>query len=86
MQRVFGITQFKIDPTFANGQDLPQAQLSLQQQVTSRITLNYSTPVQAGGEQAVSGQYLISREWSASATRDQFGLFSIKLMYTRQFK
>jgi len=86
MQRVFGITQFKIDPTFANGQDLPQAQLSLQQQVTSRITLNYSTPVQGGGEEAVSGQYLISREWSATATRDQFGLFSIKLMYKKQFK
>jgi translocation and assembly module TamB len=86
MQRVFGITQFKIDPTFANGQDLPQAQLSLQQQVTSRITLNYSTPVQGGGEESVSGQYLISKEWSATATRDQFGLFSIKLLYKKQFK
>jgi translocation and assembly module TamB len=86
LQRVFGLTQFKIDPTFANGQDLPQAQLSLQQQVTSRITLTYSTPVQSGGQQAVSGQYLISREWSATATRDQFGLFSIKLLFQRQFK
>jgi translocation and assembly module TamB len=86
MQRVFGLTQFRIDPTFANGQDLPQAQISLQQQVTSRITLTYSTPVEYGGEQAVSGQYMLSREWSASATRDQFGLFSIKLMYKKQFK
>jgi len=86
LQRVFGITQFKIDPTFANGQDLPQAQLSVQQQVTSRITLNYSTPVQGAGEEAVSGQYLISRQWSATATRDQFGLFSIKVLYKRQFK
>ena len=86
LQRVFGITQFKIDPSFANGQGLPQAQLSLQQQVTSRITLTYSTPVQSGGQQAVSGQYLISPEWSATATRDQFGLFSVKLMYKRQFK
>ena len=86
MQRVFGLTQFKIDPTFANGQDLPQAQLSLQQQVTSRVTLTYSTPVESGGEQAVSGQYLINPQWSVSATRDQFGLFSIKLMYKKQFK
>jgi translocation and assembly module TamB len=86
MQRVFGLTQFKIDPTFANGQDLPQAQLSVQQQVTSRITLSYSTPVQAGGEEAVSGQYLISPTWSATATRDQFGLFSVKLLYKKQLK
>jgi translocation and assembly module TamB len=86
LQRVFGLSQFKIDPTFANGQDLPQAQLSLQQQVTSRITLTYSTPIQGGGQEAISGQYLMSREWSATATRDQFGLFSIKLLYKRQFK
>jgi translocation and assembly module TamB len=86
LQRVFGLSQFKIDPTFANGQDLPQAQLSIQEQVTSRITLTYSTPVQAGGEQAVSGQYVITPIWSASATRDQFGLFSVKLTYKKQFK
>jgi hypothetical protein len=42
--------------------------------------------VQGGGEEAVSGQYLISREWSATATRDQFGLFSIKLLFKKQLK
>jgi translocation and assembly module TamB len=86
LQRVFGISQIKIDPTFANGQDLPQAQFSVQQQVTSKITLTYSTPSQAGGEESVSGQYIISPRWSATATRDQFGLFSVKLMYKKQFK
>jgi translocation and assembly module TamB len=86
LQRVFGLTQFRLDPTFANGQDLPQAQLSVQQQVTSRITLTYSIPVEGDGEEAVSGQYLISREWSVTATRDQFGLFSLKLLYKKQFK
>jgi translocation and assembly module TamB len=86
LQRVFGISQIKIDPTFANGQDLPTAQFSVEQRITSRITLTYSTPSQAGGQEAVSGQYLISPQWSATATRDQFGLFSIKIMYKRQFK
>jgi translocation and assembly module TamB len=86
LQRVFGISQIKIDPTFANGQDLPQAQFSVQQQITSRITLTYSTPSQAGGQEAISGQYLITPQWSASATRDEFGLISLKLMYKRQLK
>jgi translocation and assembly module TamB len=86
MQRVFGLTQFKIDPTFYNGLDFPQAQLTVQQQVTSRVTLTYATPVQYGGQEAVGGQYLINRDWSASATRDQWGLLSIKLTYRRQFK
>ncbi len=86
LQRVFGLTQLKIDPTFANGQDLPQAAISLQQQVTSRITLTYSTPVGYASQTAVSGQFLLSPEWSAAATRDQFGLLSIKLMFKKQFK
>jgi len=86
LQRVFGISQFKIDPTFANGSGLPEAQLSLQQQVTSRLTLTYSTAVDDASQQAVSGQFLISKKWSATATRDQFGLFSIKLMYKTELK
>jgi len=60
--------------------------LSLQQQITSRLTLTYSTAVDDASQQAVSGQFLISKQWSATATRDQFGLFSIKLMYKTQFK
>jgi translocation and assembly module TamB len=86
LQRVFGISQFKIDPTFANGSGLPEAQLSIQQQVTSRLTLTYSTAVDDASQQAVSGQFQISKQWSATATRDQYGLFSIKLMYKTQFK
>lgn len=86
LQRVFGLTQFKIDPTFANGQGLPQAAVSLQQQVTSRMTLTYSTPVGYASQTAVSGQFLITRDWSAAATRDEFGLFSIKLIYKKQLK
>ena len=32
LQRVFGVSQLKIDPTFVSGSELPQARLTLQQQ------------------------------------------------------
>ena len=86
LQRVFGLSQLKIDPTFVSGSDLPQAQISLRQQVTSRMTLTYSTPVDDPTQQAVSGEFLLSRAWSATASYDQFGLFSIKLLYKRQIQ
>src|SRR5258706_6627281 len=37
LQTVFGVSQLKIDPTITTGSNLPQARLSLQQQVTPEI-------------------------------------------------
>jgi translocation and assembly module TamB len=85
LQRVFGVTQFKIDPTFASGSDLPQAQLTLQQQVTTRLTLTYSAALDNPSAQAVRGEFTVSPQWSATATRDQYGIFSFKFLYKRQF-
>jgi translocation and assembly module TamB len=84
LQRVFGVTQFKIDPTFANGSDLPQAQLTLQQQVTTRVTLTYSAALDNPGAQSVRGEFTVSPQWSAIATRDQNGIFSVKFLYKKQ--
>jgi translocation and assembly module TamB len=86
LQRVFGITQFKIDPTFASGSDLPQAQLSLQQQVTDHLTLTYTTALDNPNAQALRGEFTFNKQWSATATRDQYGLFSVKFLYKKQFK
>lgn len=86
LQRVFGITQLNIQPTFANNSALPTAQFSVEQQVTSRITFTYTTAVEEAGQTAVSGQFFLTRQWSAMAMRDQFGLFTFKLTYKKQFQ
>ena len=46
LERVFGVSQLKIDPTFPSGSELPQARLTLQQQITSNLTFTYITNVQ----------------------------------------
>jgi translocation and assembly module TamB len=86
LQRVFGVSQFKIDPSFAGNSDLPQAQVSLQQQVTPRLTLTYTTALDDPSVRAVSGEFILSRQWSATATRDQYGLFNVKFLYKKQFR
>jgi translocation and assembly module TamB len=86
LQRVFGVSQFRIDPTFANGSGLPQAQLTLQQQVTSRMVLTYSTALDNPSAQALGGEFTLSKQWSATAVRDEFGNFSVKLLYKRQIR
>ena len=35
LERVFGVSQLKIDPTFTSGSELPQARVTLQQQIAT---------------------------------------------------
>jgi hypothetical protein len=58
----------------------------LSQQVTSRITLNYSTALDNPSAQNISGDFSFSRQWSATATRDQYGLFSVKFQFKKSFQ
>jgi translocation and assembly module TamB len=86
LQRVFGVTQLKIDPTLTNGSQLPQAQLSLQQQVADNITFTYVTALDSANAQIISVEFALNRQWSATAMRDQNGIFSVNLIYKKQFR
>jgi translocation and assembly module TamB len=83
LQRVFGITQLKIDPSFAGSSDLPQATIALQQKVTNAVTLTYMTAVDNPSSEVISGEWDFNRQWSATATRDEYGIVSIMLTYKR---
>jgi translocation and assembly module TamB len=85
LQRVFGVSQLKIDPTFTSGSDLPQARLTLQQQVASNITFTYVTALNDPNTQTVRVEWAVNPQWSAMATRDQNGIFSVKFLYKKQF-
>ena len=85
LQRVFGVSQLKIDPTFTSGSDLPQARLTLQQQVASNVTFTYVTALNDPNSQTVRVEWAVNPQWSARATRDQNGIFSVKFLYKKQF-
>jgi translocation and assembly module TamB len=86
MQRVFGVTQLKIDPTFTSGSDLPQANLTLQQQITSNITFTYVSALDNANAQTIRVEMTLNPQWSATAMRDQNGIFSINLLYKKQLR
>jgi translocation and assembly module TamB len=86
LQRVFGVSQLRIDPSFISGSDLPQAQVTLQQRVTSSLTLTYITALDNSNTKVVRGEWMLSPQWSAIATRDVYGIFSIKLLYKMQLR
>ncbi|HYI93855.1 MAG TPA: translocation/assembly module TamB domain-containing protein [Bryobacteraceae bacterium] len=86
LQRVFGVSQLKIDPTFTSGSDLPQARVTLEQQVAPNLTFTYVTALEDPNTQIVRIEWSLSRQWSAMANRDENGIFSIDFLYKKQFR
>jgi translocation and assembly module TamB len=86
LQRVFGVSQLKIDPTFTSGSQLPQAQMTLQQQIASNLTFTYVTALDNPNATTIRVDLTLNPQWSAQATRDQNGIFSVNLMYKRQMR
>jgi translocation and assembly module TamB len=86
LQRVFGLTQFKIDPSFSSGSDVPTARLTLQQRITSNLTFTYVSAIDDPNSTIVRIEWAFNPKFSAVATRDQNGIFSINFFYKRQFR
>nr|MDQ2900665.1 translocation/assembly module TamB [Acidobacteriota bacterium] len=86
LQRVFGVSQLKIDPTFTSGSELPQARLTLQQQISNNITFTYVTALNDPNTQIIRIEWALDPQWSVISQRDQNGLFSIEFFYKKQFR
>ena len=86
LQRVFGVSQLKVDPTFTSGSDLPQARVTLQQNVTNHITFTYVTALNDPNTQIIRVEWALNQQWSAVAARDQNGMFGINFFYKKQFR
>jgi len=86
LQRVFGVSQLNIAPSFQQGSQTPTARLTLQQRITSNLTFTYTSALDDPNGQIIQVQWTFDPKWSAVATRDQNGIFSINFLYKRQFR
>ena len=86
IQRVFGVNQIKIDPTFTSGSALPQARITLQQQISGNIIFTYTTDLTQTNSQILRVEWAVSPRVSAIATRDENGLFGVDFYIKRQFR
>jgi autotransporter translocation and assembly factor TamB len=86
LQRVFGVSQLKIDPTFTSGSMLPTARVTLQQQVTSNVTFTYITNLSQANDLIIRAEWTIDPRWSAVLTRDENGFVGLDIFYKRRFR
>ncbi len=86
LQRVFGVTQFKVDPSFTNGSTLPSARVTFQQQINGAITFTYTEDLSQANSELVRVEWAINPRFSAVATRDEYGIFGVNFVYKKQFR
>ncbi len=86
LQRFFGASRVKIDPTLSGVDNLPAARLTIEQQISRDISLTYITNLNRTQEQIVRLQWDFNRQWSAVAVRNSNGLFGVDIQFRTRFK
>jgi translocation and assembly module TamB len=86
LERFFGVTHLKIDPMLQGIEDVPQARVTLEQQISREVTVTYVTNLSRTSEQIFRFEWALSREYSLVAIRDENGLFGVDLEYKKRFK
>ncbi len=86
LQRVFGINQIKIDPQFTSGSDVPQAMVTLQQQISPTILMTYTTDLADTTAQIIKVEWAFTPKFSAVVSRNEWGILSLNFYWKKQLK
>lgn len=81
VKRVFGLSQFKVDPAFTGNGGIPTARVTLQEKIASDITFTYITDVSQPNAEIVRVEWAITPKVSAVALRDYNGVVSLEFFY-----
>lgn len=86
IQKLAGISQFSITPTIAtSGQQGPGAQVAIQQRVSGRLLVTFTTNTAETQETAVQVRYDLGHGMSVSVVRDEFGGYGVDLHLHKSF-
>jgi translocation and assembly module TamB len=89
VERLFGITRFRVDPGLAgvgssgSGQNAA-ARVMVEQQVTRNLTVTYVSNVSSTQQQVIQVEYNVTHNISVVGLRDQNGTFGIDVKFTKR--
>ncbi len=91
VQKLFGVSRIKVDPqglaTSTTSTSAGRgAQLTIEQQVASNLTLTYSQNVAIASQQVIQAEYNVTRNISIVALRDQNGVVSFDIKIRQRKK
>ena len=89
MERLFGITRFRVDPGLAGigatgSNQNAGARITVEQQVTRNLSIMYVSNVSSTQQQVIQVEYNVSRTVSVVALRDQNGTFGVDIKFKKR--
>jgi translocation and assembly module TamB len=85
VEKLAGISQLSIDPLLGSSQESPGARVAIQQRVTSKVFVTFSTDVTSTERDIIKLEYQVNRRTSFNAVRDQNGGFSFETTFRKQW-
>jgi translocation and assembly module TamB len=91
VERLFGITRFRVDPGLAgvgstgSGQNAA-ARITVEQQLARNLTITYVSNVSSTQQQVIQVEYNVNRNVSIVGLRDQNGTFGIDVKIKKRFQ
>jgi translocation and assembly module TamB len=86
LQRFFGVSRLKIDPSLTGITGSPEARLTIEQQVTPEVLFTYITDVSSTSTQLIRVEWSFNRQWSAILVREENGYVGLDFAYKKRFK
>ncbi len=86
VQRLFGVSRVKIAPQVGGAQTDPNAQVTIEQQVSKDFTVTYITDLTRSNQQSIQVEYNYSRNISIIGSRDQYGIVSFDVRIRQRKK
>lgn len=83
-QKLFGISKIKIDPQVGGPESNPNARVTIEQQVSDKVTLTYITNLAQSAQQIVQVEFNINRNFYIVAVRDQNGVVGFDFKYRQR--
>lgn len=89
VERLFGITRFRVDPGLAGigttgSSQNAAARITVEQQVTRDLSIMYVSNVSSTQQQIIQVEYDISRSIAVVALRDQNGTFGVDVKFKKR--
>lgn len=81
VQRVFGLSEFKIDPNVAGNGGQPSARVTLQEKITNNLIFTYVNDVTQPNSEMIRVQWDLTPKLSAVGMRDYNSYISVQFIY-----
>ncbi len=86
VQRLFGVSRLKIDPNVGGALNAGLARVTVEQQVSNKLTLTYITNLNQSAQQIIQFEYNVNKDVSIVGVRDQTGVVSFDVLFRKRKK